>query len=149
VCYRRSLQVGLNKAVQWLAAGTGVQVVIIIKIYERRQGNEALVALRYERGAAANPTYAVSFGHRALAAVSRNQINNLGGAQVTGVGHGGIPCNGAALAPYLFRLPTAALSIGIAPAHAANVPAAAHLTIDLFLLQQRILREYPILLYFI
>jgi len=137
--YKRSLQVGINKANQWLAAGTGVQVVIVVKLYSQTVNGVAMVALRFERGAAANPTWAVSFGTRTVTPAERNRINNLGGAQVVGVGQGGPTCNAAGLALYQLRLPTNLLTVGIP---AANVPAAAHFDVDLHTLQSRVIPTY-------
>lgn len=62
----------------WLGAATGVQIVIVLKIYPQNAGGVAMVALRFVRGVA-GPSYAVSFGTRALAANSIGAVNGLGG----------------------------------------------------------------------
>jgi len=138
VAYSCSLASVIQKANQWLGIGTGVQVVLVVKLYSMTAHGVAMVALRFERGAI-GPTYAISFGTRALHGTQRNQINGLGGAQLIGVGQGGAACNAAGVAIYQFRIPTNLVTVGMP---AANVPAAANFTFDLFTLQQETLDEY-------
>jgi len=137
--YKRGLPVAIAKANQWLAPGTGVQIVVIIKLYGQTANGVAMVALRFERGAANNPTYAVSFGTRVIIPTECNRINNLGGAQLVGVGMGGPACNVAGIAQYQFWLPTNLLTVGMPAIH---VPAAAHFDFDLFTLQSRVIPTY-------
>jgi len=139
VCYKRSLNVGIIKANQWLGVNTGVHIVVVIKLYGRTANGIAMVALRFERGAN-NPTYAVSFGDRALSTQDSNITNGLGGAQLVGVGVGGaLACNAAGIAQYQFHLPTNLLTVGMP---AANVPPNLHYDFDLFTLQQDLLETY-------
>jgi len=139
ICYLRSLATGTRKAVQWLGANTGVQVVIIIKIYPIDvNGGIGMVALRFERGIV-GPAYAISFGTRALAPGPVAAINALGGAQLVGVGvAGAAACNAHGIAIYMLQIPSALAVIGIPAAHMpAGLPA--NWNIDLFEVQQDVL----------
>jgi len=143
VNYRRGLGTTLVKVPIWLGAATGVQVVVVISIYETVAGNVPMLALAYHRGAANNPVTAISFGTRQLHATIAG-VNNFGGAQIVGVGIGGAAaCNAANIPLYQLQLPSVLLLNGVNP---ANLPAGyvipANYTLDLFMIQQEILASY-------
>lgn len=130
------MQSGINKTAQYLGPGTGIQIVIVIKVYPRKANGIAMVALRYQRGEE-GPSYAVSFGTQALEHESSTHINEYRGAQLVGVGtDGGGPCNAAGIADYQFRLPVKLMTTGVDP---AGLPL--YYSFDLFEFQTRIVTE--------
>jgi hypothetical protein len=138
VHFHTGLQNLYQRAARWLLPATQVQIVISVKIYKRINGQIAMVAIRWERGAA-NPNYCVSFGTRALHPLSIASINGRGGPPLVGVGIGGAAaCNALGIAAYQFRLPTALIFAGSAAPGGAPV----FYTIDLFPIQQAIGRRY-------
>jgi len=136
VHYQRSLADLATRMNQWLSPATRVQVGIAIKIYKRTAGIIPMVAFRFERGMA-NPVYCVSFGTKALRSQSVAAINGYGGAAVIGVGAGGVACSAPNMPAYQLHIPTALLFNNAPPPLAP-----AFYTIDLFPLQQVIIRRY-------
>jgi len=138
VGWSESLQSLRTSAARWLGAGTGVQIVITIKLYpERQDGTKPMVAIRWIRANPNVPDWIISFGTADIAGNSRNTLNGYGGAQVTGVGAGGVACNQAGLAAYQLHIPHALLYTGDPnppnPNHPNPPPG--HYDIDLFNIQ--------------
>lgn len=92
-------------------------------------------------GKKAVPTTTISFGTRALGGSSVTSVNNLGGPAIIGVGIGGaVACNAPGMALYQLPLPLARLfPAGIPGAFGAAV----NFNIDLFLVQQTVIANYP------
>eukprot|EP01119_Soliformovum_irregulare_P000687 TRINITY_DN10504_c0_g1_i2.p1 TRINITY_DN10504_c0_g1~~TRINITY_DN10504_c0_g1_i2.p1 ORF type:complete len:224 (+),score=35.91 TRINITY_DN10504_c0_g1_i2:459-1130(+) len=132
IAVSRTLTEELNKAIIWLSANTEVQMVIIVKIWNRyANARQTMAIFAVERGpvnaaGVLQPptiTQAISFGTRHIAGPERtgdfpgtaNCPINLVGALIgvgeidpaTGVAYPA--CNGLGLANYQFQIPAARL----------------------------------------
>jgi len=127
----------------WLSAATGVQIVIIIRIFARvgraNPPSVPMLMIQFVRGNAV-PTAVVSFGTRPLHYQTIPVTNALGGPAITGVLVGGGACNAPGLVPYQVQLPTALLFTGAPiPVVLAGV---VNVGVDLFRVQQHVLKAF-------
>jgi len=125
----------------WLAAGTAVQIVIIIRIFGS-VGNAIppsvpMLAMQFVRGVAA-PTQVISFGTRPLHYATVGVTNALG--PITGVLAAGGACNAPALPAFQIQLPTALVFTGVPiPAVLAGF---VNISLDLYAIQQNVLKVF-------
>ncbi|CAG8670423.1 11080_t:CDS:1 [Acaulospora morrowiae] len=120
-----------------------IQIYFAIKLFPPRRDNSvALLALLYLRNNP-NPTITViakSFGTAPLHISTQNYLQNTANVPVntiTGVGYGGVPCDGANLQDYQIAIPTILLFNGVPGGVPNGVPA--NFNIDLWRLQDAIL----------
>ncbi|CAG8538767.1 9643_t:CDS:1 [Paraglomus brasilianum] len=99
-----------NLAEKYFSQQTTIQIYLAVKLYPRRQDNTfALLAMLYLRNNQ-NPTTPVvvkSFGTAPLSRSSQIYLQNIIQAEaISGVGFGGVPCDGTNIAEYQIAIPS-------------------------------------------
>jgi len=128
-------------ALDYFDSRTRIRLYLALKFWDRRNdGTAAMVAMLYNRGSPHkhSPTI-VSFGTGNLRPATHNVINNvILPTALTGVGEGGPPCSAPALPHYLLQIPTVDLYDRVPGGVPVGYPP--HIDIDLYLVQQSVLR---------
>nr|CAG8651488.1 7246_t:CDS:1 [Entrophospora candida] len=135
-----------ESATTYFSQRTTIQIYLAIKLFSLRQnGSVALLVLLYLRNNP-NPTIPViakSFGTAPLHHYPQTYLlNTVHVTGITGVGFGGVPCDGANLQEYQMAIPTTLLFNDVPGGVPGGVPD--NFIVDLWRLQDVILNGYTL-----